>query len=59
MGVVLRREIAASVVRRALRGVDHRELVVDLIDGAFVSEAINFFKQIVNAKMEQESITLE
>ncbi len=59
MGVVLRREIAASVVRRALRGVDHRELVVDLIDGAFVSEAIDFFKQIVSAKMERESITLE
>lgn len=59
MAVVLRREIAAEIVQRALSGVDHRELVVDLIDGAFLSEAIQFFKQIVNAKMERESITLE
>ena len=59
MKITLHPDIAAEIIRRVLNGVDHRDVVVDLIDGIFVSEAIEFFKRIVQAKIDNASITMD
>lgn len=59
MPITLRPEAAAEMIRRALSGYDHRDIVVDMIDAMFVSEVIACFKQVVDAKMSGSEITLE
>ena len=59
MPITLRPEAAAEMIRRALSGYDHRDIVVDMIDAMFVGEAIEFFKQVVNAKISGDGITME
>ncbi|MYB47880.1 MAG: CfrBI family restriction endonuclease [Dehalococcoidia bacterium] len=57
MPVTLRREVVADIIRVALSGDDHRDIVIDLLDGAFVSYVIEFFEKIVYAKVRKRTIT--
>ena len=57
MAITLRRDTVAEVIRRVLSGGDHRDVVVDLVDAAFVSDALNFFEQVAVAKIRDQHIT--
>lgn len=57
MPVTLQQEIVIEVIRRALSGQDHRDVVVDKIDETFVRETFAFFEKVVLAKVRNEYIT--
>lgn len=46
-----------KVIRRLLRGEDYRVEIVSLIDELFLQFAIDFFKKVANAKLENQKIT--
>lgn len=52
-------EVIVSTVNRLIKGEDYREEVVKSINAVFLDFTINFFKKIVEAKMNDEGITLE
>ena len=52
-------DVIESTVNRLLNGDDYREEVVKSINAVFLDFTINFFKKIVEAKMNDEGITLE
>lgn len=58
MPITLSPETVVDVVRLALRGVDHRVIVHDMIDDLFVSQMVDFLRQVVEAKWNNEDITL-
>ena len=57
MAVTLRRDTVAEVIRRVLAGRDHRDVIIDLIDAAFISDVLRFFEQVVCAKFRDKDIT--
>lgn len=57
MSLTLRRDMVATIIRRAVSGRDHRDIVIDMLDAAFVSDVISFFEQVVYAKVRDTSIT--
>ncbi len=59
MPVTLRKETVEEIIRLALNGRDHRDVIVDIIDAAFVDDAVQFFQKVVYAKFETESITFD
>lgn len=59
MPVTLRDETVEEIIRLALNGQDHRGVVVDIIDAAFVDDAVRFFQNVVSAKFETETITFD
>lgn len=52
------REIVISTVEKLLNGEDYREEVVNAINVTFLDFMINFFKKIVEAKMNSNDIDL-
>lgn len=52
-------EVIECTVNRLLNGEDYREEVIRSINAVFLDFTINFFKKIVDAKMNDEGITLE
>ncbi len=59
MAITIRREAVAEIIRRVLAGRDHRDVVIDLIDAVFLSDAFNFFEQVVYAKIRKTRITTD
>ena len=55
----MRKEMVGQVITRALTGEDHRDIIVEMIDGLFVSDVMGFFEQIVHAKLRCESISID
>lgn len=53
----MRQEIVIEVIRLALMGENHRDVVVDKIDEAFVEHVLEFFQQVVIAKIRNEDIS--
>lgn len=59
MPLTLRPDVVAEIIRRVLDGRDHRDVVVDMIDAIFVSDVLDFFEQVVKAKIRNEGITVD
>ena len=59
MAITLRTDAVAEVIRRVLAGRDHRDVVVDSIDAVFLSDAFDFFEQVVYAKIRKAHITTD
>ena len=59
MALSIRRESVREILNLVLKGGDHRDVVVDLIDAEFVRDAIDFFVQVVLAKVRSVDITLD
>lgn len=59
MAITIRREAVAGIIKRLLAGRDHRDIVVDLIDAVFLSDALDFFEQVVYAKIRRTHITTD
>ena len=59
MAITLTRVQIAEVITLALSGKDHRGVILDEIDRLFVIEVLEFFQQVVNAKMHYQPISLD
>ena len=57
--MTLTEQVAKNIIRKLLRGDDYRIEVVTLIDAEFLQFAIDFFKKIVDAKLQSKSITAD
>lgn len=52
-------QVAKNIIRKLLKGEDYRIEVVTLINAEFLQFAIEFFKKIVDAKLQSEDITID
>ncbi|WP_317366328.1 CfrBI family restriction endonuclease [uncultured Tyzzerella sp.] len=57
--ITFQNEVVEKTVDRLLKGDDYREEVVNSINAVFFDFTLDFFKKIVEAKMSDETITLE
>ena len=52
-------EVIAGTVNKLLKGQDYREEVIQSINAVFLDFTIDFFKKIVQAKINSEDITID
>lgn len=52
-------QIVKNIIKRLIKSEDYRIEIVNLINAEFLQFAIDFFKKIVNAKLNSESITID
>lgn len=57
--MTLTEQVAKNIIKKLLRGDDYRIEVVTLINAEFLQFAIDFFKKIVDAKLQSKSITAD
>lgn len=57
--MTLTEQVAKNIIRKLLRGDDYRIEVVTLINAEFLQFAIDFFKKIVDAKLQSKSISVD
>lgn len=55
--MTLTEQVAKNIIRKLLKGEDYRIEVVTLINAEFLQFAIDFFKKIVEAKLQSKNIT--
>jgi hypothetical protein len=51
-------QVIKNVIRKLIKGKDYRIEIVTLINAEFLQYAIDFFKRIVDAKLNNENITV-
>ena len=51
--------IAKRIIHKVLSGEDYRVEVVTLIDAEFLQYAVDFFKRVAAAKLENREITVD
>lgn len=52
-------QVIRNIVARVIKSRDYRIEIVDLINAEFLQFAVDFFKQVVSAKLNSEDITIE
>lgn len=52
-------QVTKNIIRKLLKGEDYRIEVVTLINAEFLQFAIDFFKKIIDAKLQSKSITVD
>jgi hypothetical protein len=52
-------QIVKNIITRVVKSQDYRIEIVNLINAEFLQFAIDFFKKIVNAKLNSEDITID
>ena len=52
-------QIVKNIVTRVIKSQDYRIEIVNLINAVFLQFAVDFFKKIVNAKLNSEDITID
>lgn len=52
-------QVTKNIIRKLLKGEDYRIEVVTLINAEFLQFAIDFFKKIIDAKLQSKSITAD
>jgi len=52
-------QVIKNIIRKLINGQDYRIEVVTLIDAEFLQYAIDFFKQVVEAKLKNEDISID
>lgn len=57
--MTLTNQIIKNIVIRVIKSQDYRIEVINLINAEFLQFAVDFFKQIVNAKLNSEAVTIE
>jgi len=57
--MTLTEQVAKNIIRKLLKGDDYRIEVVTLINAEFLQFAIDFFKKIVDAKLQSRYITVD
>ncbi len=51
--------VIQNIIRKLLTGQDYRSEILTLIDAEFLQYVVDFFKQIVKAKLNKESVTAD
>ena len=51
--------VVKNIIRKIILGADHRTIVINLIDAELLQYVLEFFKQIVRAKLNNESVTID
>jgi hypothetical protein len=57
--MTLEQQVVKNILSRLIKGQDYRIEVINLINAKFLEFAINFFKKVVNAKLNNETITTD
>ncbi len=57
--MTLTEEVAKNIIRKLLNGKDYRIEVITLINAEFLQFSIDFFKKVVNAKLQSKDITVD
>jgi len=57
--MTLTETVAKNIIRKLLKGDDYRIEIVTLINAEFLQFAIDFFKKVVNAKLNNEEVTTD
>lgn len=57
--MTLTEQVAKNIIRKLLKGEDYRIEIVTLINAEFLQFAIGFFKKVVEAKLDNQDITVD
>ncbi len=57
--MTLTEQVAKNIIRKLLKGEDYRIEIVTLINAEFLQFAIDFFKKVVEAKLNNQDITVD
>lgn len=57
--MTLEKEPIKEIILRLLQGKDYRIIVLTLLDKIFLDYTVFFFKEVINAKLNNENITLD
>ena len=57
--MTLTEQVAKNIIRKLLKGEDYRIEIVTLINAEFLQFAIDFFKKVVDAKLNNEAVTTD
>lgn len=52
-------QITRNIITRVLKSQDYRIEIVNLLNAEFLQFAVNFFKQVVTAKLDSQNITID
>ncbi len=52
-------QVIKNIVMRVIKSQDYRIEIVNLINAEFLQFAVDFFKQVVDAKLHSKNITIE
>lgn len=52
-------QIAKNIIRKLLQGEDYRIEIVTLINAEFLQFAIEFFKKVIDAKLNNQEVTTD
>jgi len=52
-------DVTKKIIRRLLNGKDYRIEIITLINAQFLQYVIDFFRQVVDAKLRNESVTID
>ena len=57
--MTLTKQIAKNIIRKLLQGKDYRVEIVTLINAEFLQFAIEFFKKVIDAKLNNQVVTTD
>ncbi len=57
--MTLTNEVTKNIVHRLIKGDDYRIEIVSLIDAEFLQFAVDFFRKVVDAKLQNKDITVD
>lgn len=57
--MILTNQVIKNIITRVIKSQDYRIEIVNLINAAFLQFAIDFFKKVVNAKLNSNDITID
>ncbi len=56
--MTLTEQVTKNIIKRLIHGQDYRIEIVALINAEFLQFAIEFFKQVIDAKFKNQSVTI-
>ena len=51
--------VVQKVVRRLIHGQDYRVEVITVLDSQFLEYAVDFFKKVIEAKLQNQQVTMD
>lgn len=57
--MTLTEQVTKNIIKRLLNSQDYRIEIVALINAQFLQFAIDFFKQVIEAKLKNENVTID
>jgi hypothetical protein len=57
--MTITQQVAKDIIKKLLKGEDHRIEIVTLIDAEFLQFVVDFFKKVVDAKFKNQDITID